>query len=639
MDVTGRRYADLRRAGRRTAGAWPASVGRLCLGVFGCRARPGRARGTPTRSASPCSRPTSCATSARTCVNGRVYLPQEDLDRFGVRAAHRRARRAGRPGRHAGRADPVRGRAGPALVRRRACGCSRCSTGAAPPAAAAMAGIYRAAARPHRGRARRSCTTGGCRCPAGRRRRRGPGPGRGWARVTGRQGRRRRRRPGRHHRGAALADAGRAVDPARGPAPARRADLLVPPRRAHRRQRAARVPALLHRLPGPAGPARRRPTRSRCRPGSTSRCCTAGRRGRPGCAGPACRRRCTWPGRCCATASLRPARAGSASPGPRSRCAGSTRPTRPPTRQTSASWLAAHGQGARAIAGLWDLSAWRRSTLPAARGVAGAGRDGLPGRAAHRPGGRRHRLVAGTAAAGCTATRRGGAGRGRRDCAALGARSAALDRTERQLAVGASTPSRSRSDQVVLAVPPPAAEAAAARRRLARCRPAGPSGWAASPIVNVHVVYDRPVLDEPFFAAVGHARCSGSSTAPRQSGLATGQYLAVSLSAADDDDRPAGRRRWSPSSLPALAALLPAARRRARCWTSSSPGSGTRRSGRRRAAAALRPRRAPALPGLVARRRVDRHRLAGDHGGRRAQRRRRGGRPARPGRARREVAV
>ncbi len=58
------------------------------------------------------------------------------------------------------------------------------------------------------------------------------------------------------------------------------------------------------------------------------------------------------------------------------------------------------------------------------------------------------------------------------------------------------------ADQVVLAVPPPAAEA---------LLPGGgthaPAGWAerlgASPIVNVHVRYDRPVTEHAFFAAVG----------------------------------------------------------------------------------------------------------------------------------------
>jgi uncharacterized protein with NAD-binding domain and iron-sulfur cluster len=63
------------------------------------------------------------------------------------------------------------------------------------------------------------------------------------------------------------------------------------------------------------------------------------------------------------------------------------------------------------------------------------------------------------------------------------------------------------------------------------------SGWSqqlgASPIVNLHLVYDRPVLHEPFLAGVG-SPVQWVFDRTRQSGLAAGQYLAVSLSAADD---------------------------------------------------------------------------------------------------------
>jgi hydroxysqualene dehydroxylase len=64
-----------------------------------------------------------------------------------------------------------------------------------------------------------------------------------------------------------------------------------------------------------------------------------------------------------------------------------------------------------------------------------------------------------------------------------------------------------------------------------------PSGWSsalgAAPIVNVHLVWDRRVLHEPFLAAVG-SPVQWVFDRTRQSGLGTGQYLAVSLSAADD---------------------------------------------------------------------------------------------------------
>jgi squalene-associated FAD-dependent desaturase len=110
-------------------------------------------------------------------------------------------------------------------------------------------------------------------------------------------------------------------------------------------------------------------------------------------------------------------------------------------------------------------------------------------------------------------------------------------------------------DAVVLAVPPAAAE---------RLAPAGSiplaDGWSAklgtSPIVNVHVVLDRPVLDVPFVAGVG-TPIQWVFDRTVQSGLAgNGQYLAVSVSAADDFiDLPVAALRER--LLPELVALLP----------------------------------------------------------------------------------
>jgi squalene-associated FAD-dependent desaturase len=114
-------------------------------------------------------------------------------------------------------------------------------------------------------------------------------------------------------------------------------------------------------------------------------------------------------------------------------------------------------------------------------------------------------------------------------------------------------------DAVVLAVPPDATE---------RLAPAGsvplPDGYAdalgASPIVNVHVVLDRRVLDVPFVAGVG-TPIQWVFDRTAQSGLAStgvgGQYLAVSVSAADDFiDQPVATLREQ--LLPELMALLPA---------------------------------------------------------------------------------
>ncbi len=112
-------------------------------------------------------------------------------------------------------------------------------------------------------------------------------------------------------------------------------------------------------------------------------------------------------------------------------------------------------------------------------------------------------------------------------------------------------------DQVVVAVPPDAAE---------QLLPTGglplAEGWSArlgsSPIVNAHVVYDRPVLTESFFVAVD-SPVQWVFDRTRQSGLTDGQYLAISLSAADDMiGTPVAQLRQQ--LLPALAELLPAAR-------------------------------------------------------------------------------
>ncbi|MHC5907382.1 hydroxysqualene dehydroxylase HpnE, partial [Streptomyces sp. S6] len=79
-----------------------------------------------------------------------------------------------------------------------------------------------------------------------------------------------------------------------------------------------------------------------------------------------------------------------------------------------------------------------------------------------------------------------------------------------------------------------------------------------APILNVHVIYDRPVMNVPFLAALGTpVQWVFDRTAA--SGLGQGQYLALSQSAAQDDiDAPVAalRERY----LPELAKLLPRAR-------------------------------------------------------------------------------
>jgi uncharacterized protein with NAD-binding domain and iron-sulfur cluster len=156
------------------------------------------------------------------------------------------------------------------------------------------------------------------------------------------------------------------------------------------------------------------------------------------------------------------------------------------------------------------------------------------------------------------------------------------------------------ADVVVLAVP---------HEQAARLIPAGalPSdtvdGWAglgAAPIVNLHVRYDRKVMDVPFAAAVDspvqwvfdRTRISGMHARGDD-----GQYLAVSLSAADPyvNMSVAELREMF---VPALAALFPEARaatvteffvtRERRATFRQVPGT-----------AKLRPKSATALPGLA----------------------------------------
>jgi uncharacterized protein with NAD-binding domain and iron-sulfur cluster len=109
------------------------------------------------------------------------------------------------------------------------------------------------------------------------------------------------------------------------------------------------------------------------------------------------------------------------------------------------------------------------------------------------------------------------------------------------------------ADAVVLAVPAWVA---------AKLMPSGQAAppWAqldVSPIVNVHVHYDRRVTGLPFAAALD-SPVQWVFDKTRAAGAATGQYLAVSLSAADRYvDVPAARLREQ--FLPALEQLFPAA--------------------------------------------------------------------------------
>ena len=169
--------------------------------------------------------------------------------------------------------------------------------------------------------------------------------------------------------------------------------------------------------------------------------------------------------------------------------------------------------------------------------------------------------------------------------------------------LGSETDHELTVDAVVLAVPHEKAAPLIPAGALPEQTVAGWAGLGASPIVNVHVIYDRPVMDLPFVAAIDspvqwvfdRTRISGISASKH--GRPGHQYLAISLSAADQyADTPVAE--LQEQFVPALAELFPAARdarvteffvtRERRATFRQAPGSG-----------ALRPKAATARPGLV----------------------------------------
>jgi squalene-associated FAD-dependent desaturase len=154
------------------------------------------------------------------------------------------------------------------------------------------------------------------------------------------------------------------------------------------------------------------------------------------------------------------------------------------------------------------------------------------------------------------------------------------------------------ADAVVLAVPHEKAAPLIPAGALPEQTVAGWGGLGASPIVNVHVIYDRPVMDLPFVAAIDSpVQWVFDRTKISAMDRPGQQYLAISLSAADQfADTPVAE--LQEQFLPALAELFPAARdarvteffvtRERRATFRQTPGSG-----------ALRPKTATARPGLV----------------------------------------
>ncbi len=262
-------------------------------------------------------------------------------------------------------------------------------------------------------------------------------------------------------------------------------------------------------------------------------------------------------------------------------------------------WLAARGQSERARRSLWDLfivstlniagddasvplaATVIKTALLGAADAADIGMATVPLGTLHSGAAARTlralgvQLLLGTRAAGVRSLADGGF-------------EVALDPDR----PGQGGPRSLAADGVVIAVPPgPAVRLA----ETAGLRP-GWAGLGSSPIVNVHVIYDRPVTSLPFAAAVD-SPVQWVFDKTRQAGLETGQYLAVSLSAADSYlDVAAAQLRQQ--FLPALEQLFPAAAgagvtdffvtRERRATFRQAPGSG-----------ALRPGAATGVPGLA----------------------------------------
>lgn len=147
------------------------------------------------------------------------------------------------------------------------------------------------------------------------------------------------------------------------------------------------------------------------------------------------------------------------------------------------------------------------------------------------------------------------------------------------------------ADAVIVAIPPgraarllPPAAGLRSERMLALGR---------SPIVNLHVVFDRPVLHEPFAAAV-HSPLQWMFDRTQSSGVGAGQYIAISLSAADAE-LPMTVEALRTRYLPELAALF-GAEARVESFFVTREHAATFRA--RPGARALRPSARTALPGL-----------------------------------------
>jgi squalene-associated FAD-dependent desaturase len=256
-------------------------------------------------------------------------------------------------------------------------------------------------------------------------------------------------------------------------------------------------------------------------------------------------------------------------------------------------WLTEHGQSRRAVEAVWELICRptvnlrvEDASLAQAAQVFQVGLLGDPtaGDVGHAivPLSDIHDRAARRAleAAGVTVMLRAGAARV----------TAGSDGFHVELSRAAALP----ADAVVVATQP---------QRAARLLPAAAgistaslASLGSSPIVNLHVLFDRSVLDVPLAAGV-HTPVQWIFDRTRSAGVSEGQYLAVTLSAADEElGTPAEELRAR--YLPALIELLPGARAaQVRQFFVTREHAATFRAGP--GARAHRPGPSTRLPGLV----------------------------------------
>jgi squalene-associated FAD-dependent desaturase len=270
--------------------------------------------------------------------------------------------------------------------------------------------------------------------------------------------------------------------------------------------------------------------------------------------------------------------------------------------QTFGEWLTRHGQSPNSVGALWDLIALPTLNLPAAQAslalAAFVFRTGLlsatdasdigfhqatlaetigePAELALRDAGVEVRL--GWRAEGLLQSANGVEVHGR---GARGQEGEALEALS--------------AEATILAVPH--ARAATLLEALLGDSARALSGLGSSPIVNLHVVYDRPVCDEPFAAGVGTPVQYIFDRTVAAGAPAGCQYLAVSLSGAEAEMRMSvdGLREHY---LPALRELLPRSREaKVELFVATREHAATFRAAP--GLAALRPGPQTALPGLV----------------------------------------